>query len=77
MLDTRIRGLLTTSVIDTFFFNCLQIISGLHTLLAKCSEMEVRDAAVHFLGKCGRKEIPEHLKVGRTLQVHTHMVPFC
>ncbi|XP_068695409.1 FIGNL1-interacting regulator of recombination and mitosis-like isoform X1 [Montipora foliosa] len=39
-----------------------KIISGLQTLLAKCSEMEVRDAAVHFLGKCGRKEIPEHLK---------------
>ena len=45
-------------------FLCVQIVSGLKTLLAKCPSVELREAAAKFLGKCGSKEIPAHLEVG-------------
>ena len=42
---------------------CLQILSGLKTLLGNCPSLEIREAAAQFLGKCGSKDIPEHLEV--------------
>ncbi|XP_029197824.2 uncharacterized protein C1orf112-like isoform X1 [Acropora millepora] len=39
-----------------------QIVCELQNLLAKNSDVEVRETAAHFLGKCGSQEIPEHLE---------------
>lgn len=39
-----------------------KILSGLKTLLGKCLSLEIREAAAQFLGKCGSKDIPEHLE---------------
>ena len=52
-------------------FSFMQIVSGLKTLLAKCPGVELREAAAKFLGKCGSKEIPAHLEVGRPTFVLT------
>ena len=40
-----------------------QIISGVRSLLDKWPSLELREAAAQFLGKCGSKDIPEHLEV--------------
>lgn len=40
-----------------------QILSRLRSLLDKWPCLELREAAAQFLGKCGSKEIPEHLEV--------------
>ncbi|XP_015768149.1 PREDICTED: uncharacterized protein LOC107346820 [Acropora digitifera] len=39
-----------------------QIVCELQNLLAKNSDVEVRETAAQFLGKCGSQEIPEHLE---------------
>jgi len=39
-----------------------KIISGLKTLLGKRPNVELREAAAHFLGSCGSKAISEHLE---------------
>lgn len=49
----------------------MQIVSGLRTVFVKCPGVELREAAATFLGKCGSKEIPAHLEVGRRTFVLT------
>lgn len=45
------------------FLICTQIVSGVRSLLDKWPSLELREAAAQFLGKCGSKDIPEHLEV--------------
>jgi len=42
--------------------NYAKIISGVRSLLDKWPSLELREAAAQFLGKCGSKDIPEHLE---------------
>ena len=49
-----------------------QIISGVRSLLDKWPSLELREAAAQFLGKCGSKDIPEHLEVRSQCKVYVN-----
>lgn len=53
----------------------IQIISGIRSLLGKLPCLELRQAAAAFLGKCGSKDIPEHLEVTKNIPEELGGVP--